>query len=893
MRIIKPQSLSVLHRCFERDRRAYLCVAGIAYLTLDETPRLLSEQDLWSAIPAWLGDTPLDATLPKPGGEFLVVGSAAAPAGRPVPGLKVDARVGSLHKRLHVFGSRSWSGNTASSPEPFDLMPLTWENAFGGEGCERNPSGEGIKPVESPKGRIHRLPNIEYPDQPSVQPGAPIEPAGFGPIPQGWPQRSRFQGTYDGAWLKSQFPGVPLDTDWRFFCLGSADQWQPEPFRGDEPIELVHLHPDEPKLSSKLPGMRTWIAVHRKGAEPHAVKFLEPRLSTVWLFPNQRRMALIWHALVQTQDEFATEFDWLAGGLDWINQPRSKEECVSAILDRLDPERGSLSSLDDAAFQPAGADVDNRLIQHFMEKLGTSGVSLQRQQDRLARQQSDLDRQLAAGLGDAGAKQARDRGAQTLADLKLPQAPAPLPTEPAARLKAVMDLARKPMPEMPVAGLRAHAAKQTAASQGELAKLPASAAAKPDMSMTQSPTALVAAGAAHLASLPDASRASVPQLNTSFFQRLEGLAQQAASPMRRLLGQIAHKSDVPPALDLPASAPLRERLVQAHASGRPQAGAAMRGANFSGMDLAGIDLAGADLEGADFSGAMLERANFRGASLAHARFSGARLAGARFDQAQLGAANLSDAKAPGASFAEAGLSGAILDGADLLGADLRGATLIEASLQAAQLGESLWTGASIIRCKFDGAVLAKSDVVRASFLECELREVRFDRARMGSADFIGCVLDGARLDGAQAHNLRFVHGCSVTGASFQLAQMSGSSLRGLDLHKTRLDGAMLDAADLSECDLRQAQLPAASLQGALLMRADLRGANLAGANCMQAILQHARLEGADLRASNLYAADLARIRMDRDTRWDDAFTAKARTLPAEPVLRPDPAGAAP
>ena len=112
----------------------------------------------------------LDMGFPKPRGEFLVTGSCFAPRGEERPIVQVSVRVGDYRKKLYVFGHRYWKepGPTVyglTLPEPFAEMPLTYQNAFGGEGFLKNPVGKGMKPATTPTGEMaHPLPNIEYPD---------------------------------------------------------------------------------------------------------------------------------------------------------------------------------------------------------------------------------------------------------------------------------------------------------------------------------------------------------------------------------------------------------------------------------------------------------------------------------------------------------------------------------------------------------------------------------------------------------------------------------------------------------------------------------------------------------------------------------------------------------
>lgn len=112
------------------------------------------------------------------------------------------------------------------------------------------------RPSVQDNGRVHWLPNIEDPSRPMASPGDRPSPAGFGPIDTMRPQRTRYQGTYDETWLKTQFPAVAADTDWRFFNTAPEDQQQDHPFTGTEDYAFVNLHPTQPHLEGKLRASR-------------------------------------------------------------------------------------------------------------------------------------------------------------------------------------------------------------------------------------------------------------------------------------------------------------------------------------------------------------------------------------------------------------------------------------------------------------------------------------------------------------------------------------------------------------------------------------------------------------------------------------------------------------
>ena len=103
------------------------------------------------------------------------------------------------------------------SPEqPLPAVPVTYANAYGGEGYAANPFGKGY--------RNDRVPNIEYPDQRMKTPGDRPPPAGFGPIPPTVEPRSEKIGSYGGDYLEKHWPAFPPDFDWSFFNAAPDDQ---------------------------------------------------------------------------------------------------------------------------------------------------------------------------------------------------------------------------------------------------------------------------------------------------------------------------------------------------------------------------------------------------------------------------------------------------------------------------------------------------------------------------------------------------------------------------------------------------------------------------------------------------------------------------------------------
>src|SRR5262245_40263142 len=64
--------------------------------------------------------------------EILVTGSIGAPGGNPVTSLRARVSIGSIDKRIDVFGDRYFTpSGELTSPASFTRIPLVWERAAG------------------------------------------------------------------------------------------------------------------------------------------------------------------------------------------------------------------------------------------------------------------------------------------------------------------------------------------------------------------------------------------------------------------------------------------------------------------------------------------------------------------------------------------------------------------------------------------------------------------------------------------------------------------------------------------------------------------------------------------------------------------------------------------
>lgn len=259
-----------------------------------------------------------DLLPPRPFTDVIVLGHAYAPAGHPCAQVDVGVRVGSLDKRLRVWGDRVWrrglTGLTLSEPELFERIPLVYERAFGGfdpDGATdahepQNPAGIGF--AASPVRLLGTpAPNIEDPAHPIRDPRDRPPPVGFGPIPSHWQPRARRAGTYDTQWEQDRMPLVPVDFEDRHYQCAPDDQQIEGGIQGGEAVELHNLTPDG-IWRFTLPRIPLIFSTRISGqAQRHNAS-----IQTVIIEPDRGRVVLVWASAVPChQTLYTLEGTWV------------------------------------------------------------------------------------------------------------------------------------------------------------------------------------------------------------------------------------------------------------------------------------------------------------------------------------------------------------------------------------------------------------------------------------------------------------------------------------------------------------------------------------------------------------------------------------------------------
>jgi hypothetical protein len=239
--------------------------------------------------------------------DVLLNGSAYAPGGKPAERVTVSMRVGPVRKSFDVVGKRTWYrrllGTASTQPEPFTVMPFSYDCAFGGiDKSHEDPArhqtyvpnhfGRGFhaRPTH-PSIDDKPLPNTEETGRPVTDPCGTYRPMAFGPIFRAWQPRLKYAGTYDERWLKDVFPFLPADFDDRYYQSAPEDQ-QMEHLRGGEEVELVNLTRDGRRLFH-LPRQAVPVEFFRLDGGSASVDAVA---DTLLLEPDKDRFAVLWRA---------------------------------------------------------------------------------------------------------------------------------------------------------------------------------------------------------------------------------------------------------------------------------------------------------------------------------------------------------------------------------------------------------------------------------------------------------------------------------------------------------------------------------------------------------------------------------------------------------------------
>lgn len=763
---------------------------------------------------------PSDFSGPKPFGEVILVGSAYPPGGFTLNRYPARLRLGSWSKEILVFGDRRWdSGGLFDRPGaagPAAAVPLHFSQSWGGRGHPGNPLGVG------PEG--DRLPLLELPGRPVTGRKSRLPPAGFGPVPADWRQRSQYCGLPEIEGLWHWWPWRPTGFDARFWMTTLPDQWVEGFFRGDEPVELEHLHPDHRLIQTQLPAKRarcfllrgpdrrTTATARRQGVPPPAAVFEELPLvlDTIYFDMDAMQLLLSWRGTTHAANAKLSDIQAVVHGLEDLAENR-EPACYRALLEPEAPPSEPVPAAGEIL-----ADIEAALAEGRAR-----GEALDQE---IETQMAELQARAAAAIDQSKAVYE-----QAVAEIT-----AGMPADAAAAFRkanAFPDLvqaAAAPLPTGP----------ELATSLRQQADRLVQTAVDPD----GNPLPALTATADQLRQLA-AELEPVGDLGAGFAAEVAAFRQEleASFPADMLAAR-----KIEPGMPLDLEAIHRDGLADFD----------LRGVDFSGCDLSGVVLRGVAAAGASFRGTNLSGADLSGADLSQTDLAEADLTGAILE-----GADLTDAQAAGATWRQAAISncrlaGLTLTAADFTGssgrwADFSGADLRAANFSNAQLEQPDFSGATIDRAGFGHATLPKADFRGASCREtgfefCQLANLRADE----ETDFTQ-----ARFTGSNADNAAF------SAALLDSADFQDADLRRADFSECWLERANFDRCDLAEAVFADSMIAQAAFTSANLLRttfdrAVIAGSSFAGSSLFEASFWESSISDTNFRDAVLDRANL-------------------------------------
>lgn len=322
MKIIKPISSSIFYRTYKYLNKNYLSLS--VNLFLDNTRNsihLLTEQEMWRqfndvSVKDFSAEF-IDMGMPKSQNEIIVYGYGYGKYAIDCVSA-VSLEFGGHTKSLRVFGEREWIGGDITKPKPFEKIPISWSNAFGGEGFDKNPLGRGLYAASYNDRRF--LPHIESHSDLIREINQKVDPVSFSPLPLEYPKRNLLLGTYDEEWKKKYFPGFAEDIDWSYFNNAPKDQRIKSLDNLD--LAFVNMHPEKKRVIFSIPEIKVKVFLVKRDFKFN--KVVELDLNSCTAYPNEERYILSYHSSVEIEEPNADE----------------NYDCLMCVIELPDCDRG-------------------------------------------------------------------------------------------------------------------------------------------------------------------------------------------------------------------------------------------------------------------------------------------------------------------------------------------------------------------------------------------------------------------------------------------------------------------------------------------------------------------------------------------------------------------------
>ena len=887
MQIIQPLDIESSYRTFTFRKEHHLVITAKLYFPLQGGDPLLFS-DAYQAM-SELTEPFIDEGLPKISPEFFTIGNAKSLNGKLVPAINVKTALHDAVKSVHVTGDRYWLGGLTgtSKPVPFSEMPITWNNAFGGKGFDKNPSGKGIDKEKTELGEdLVSMPNIEYSSQLFTGLKQRPTPAGFSPVLIDHPDRSQHLGTYDDEWLAHDFPGYPKDFNLKSFNAAPKDQQINRQICANDDFKIENMHESHSIINGSLPDFKVRAFLVKpfnelENLSQEDLTEVNLEIDTVVFYPNQLFGTLIYRGTIKVDNSDACDYQYLLSAYESPQtSARSKSHYFKSLVGRLHPDLNMQYALTTKDLIPDDIPCGMaRLTQQEVEPRQLLAEHIEsRMNESVSDKLEETAEQLKALILDAKEKgQDASSLEQQLYNLKNP-----VKDEWQLKFEAITNKLA-PMAEdgktldLHKIDFRAfdeltklseeYAEFQKAQAQQNLEKQISDALESNNSDMAENlQGALDRFQAPPELPRPSDYKATLKQLEQANAQlptdqktdlvdikeKLE-TAHEMQIEGYRISAHMMDTGTPPKAKELVS---IRAKALQAIENGKSLAYMDLSGIDFSGLDLRGIDFSNCYLEQCNFHYSNLELANFHKAIAVRCDFSHANLTQANLESANIGASNFKQAtlmmaNSVNCEFAKADFSSANLEMLDLSGT----INTLEVVFKQANLKGVNFGNATFLETDFHGADFTETQCIEATFNECNLSHIQGKQSQFQGCNFISCDMSAIHFEKSDFTNARFLEKTNLGGSKFEQCILADSTARKVELNHTKLINCTLNNADFSESNLEHSDLNGCTIKEAILISTNLQNAQLKNANFMFSNFMQADLSNANISKSNLYGCE--------------------------------------
>lgn len=857
MNIIKPRTLSILHKTYRFKQKDHLVISPVYVFSLLDNQHIYKETDAEADFYSALDDNIFDLCMPKGSAEFIVQGSAFSNAGKPVSEMVVSASLGNVSKRIYVLGDRSYqSGLLGVSPEKkqnatFSSLSLSYQNTFGGSSSRHNPVGKGL--LEKRRQKNVAGANL-LSEQNGVRCGKDKDqlPAAFGPTGVDWPRKIQQAGTYDENWFKHDRPGFPRDIDFHYFNRASSDQYSSTPFIGGIPFSLTGMHPSIPEITGVLPEVKFRVFVQREEAED--VEEIENHIDTVWFFPDREIGVVVGRSVVTVTQSDAEDINTIMIAYEGIHDQLKSPEYYSWVLNqRTDPKHALKHVFNESQLMPLKTQAD---LEAQVEKRIEYHANRTQAAD-------DTARKIRSTIPEFNMDAAVDSSSNTeesqLPDALLSIEPEKTPTADEIKnadfdLTPFMDMCEKSLAH---AIAVSNKEKEKAEEDIKQAKAKNAQHSRAGDDEDVCKTALHNAGKVIKDPVNELKQSCNDICSDMQSEKYQAVADSIIDQCDSLAASysVAEKA-VEKFEPTPASKLLREYVIDlitkgASLSGRNLSGADLSELNLSGMDLTDTNLSYSCLTGVSMQHCTLLRTNLRSAyvkkaDMSHASIKEANLSGMNGQEAILDSVAMEDCQFLYANMAKSSWIKAKLKNISVIKSDFKHADFSVADVQCVTLVDSCFS-----RSLFVGATIKQGNISQSA-----LDYSQYRNANLAYIAWVENDLNHANFSEAIMNNCSALKNNQFKYTLFSRAVLSRCGFGGVNFYGSDFSGGVFGKCDYSNACLKQADMNDGCFAYTLLNGVDMSEASIENADFLHAVCRKASFTQANIRDTSFFGADL-------------------------------------